>query len=132
MCKATEMQNNLETILNDIQEAHKRLEEEVSKMDKELSNLYHEAERRPTINACEGYYLGKRLHDIAKRRRVVKHEYDKIKVLSWDIQKSKLSGLSNKHKKHIGHVNDGAAKYTSNWRKPYQEYEQEVYESILQ
>lgn len=59
--------------LDDIKRLHREYSQQLSRVDKELSQLYHRCETE-NFNACQGYYLAKQIKEVCQRRRKIKEQ----------------------------------------------------------
>ncbi|WP_226035701.1 hypothetical protein [Aquibacillus saliphilus] len=94
MCLASEYLNTIIKAQKDFDNRKHELNLLRSKYDKEINNLYHDLETRK-FNACEGYYITKKLQKILQKRRLVKTEFNNMscvfKSMNMDIIKKQLN-----------------------------------------
>lgn len=90
--KKYEIFDELEKISVEICNRRKRLSSELSKIDKERTDIEHFIELYP-LSASKGYKMAKKLQDCLSRRREIKNEIDILNRLSalkvCDIYKGK-------------------------------------------
>lgn len=120
MCLASKYLSKLETLVKEMDEDFKKLSAKQSEYDSLIVQHYHKIETT-NFNACEGYYLTKQLQELLRKRRVVKHEMERIdslkKVLGLrdNLTKDKI----NKSKHHIEKLSRRSAKYQQDWKYTY-------------
>ncbi len=117
MCLASKYINNLEEALNDIEVAKKDLCEKMQNYDKQINEFYHELETK-NFNAAEGYYLSKRLQEILQKRRVVKKEINKLRVVSKGIDRDAVKQEIDKASERLNQSlrNSDESQYMKNFK----------------
>ena len=73
----SDLYDNLEKVTKDLKEQRILLQSELSKVDKEISDIRHYIEFYP-LNACQGYKAAKMMKDCLIRRRAIKNEMEVI------------------------------------------------------
>ena len=75
------------------------LSEQLSNVDKELSNCLHEVELTKAKNACEGYKEYKKIKSILEKRRVIKDELSVVQSISdCDVNFNQIECVVNRLK----------------------------------
>lgn len=80
MCIAKRIAKNINQLLNQVDVEHNLLAKEQLRLEQATQDLLHEMELT-TFNACEGYYLAKRIKDIRIQRREIKNELNELTAL---------------------------------------------------
>lgn len=81
MTKSNEIFNNLEKVAQEIKARRIELNSQLSKTDKEITDLQHYIELYP-LNACQGYKIAKMLKDCLVKRRAIKDEAEELERIS--------------------------------------------------
>ncbi|WP_080845697.1 hypothetical protein [Cytobacillus gottheilii] len=118
----------IESVLNGIEDDLNKLSKAVSNYDKEINNLYHKLEVSK-FNACEGYYFSKQLQGLLQKRRLVKTEMKRLRILSKSLGKSITDRIENVQKqlhKHL-HEDNGVMAYQVNFDMSFNDIESEVF-----
>lgn len=93
---------DLQKVYTDVKCSHHKLSEELSKVDKLISELYHELEETDiTVNL--GYQYSIALQNLLRKRRVIKEEFRLLSIINShvDMQMKKIrAGLSRGIKKN--------------------------------
>jgi hypothetical protein len=87
---------NFQGLIEDAKARREDLTNELSNVDRELSNCLHEIELTKNKNACDGYKVYKQMKKILAERRKIKDEYSVVSSIS-------MSNVSNLYAnvKHI-------------------------------
>jgi uncharacterized protein (UPF0335 family) len=101
MCLATDILNEQ---IEGLVVKRNKLNEDVSKVDKKLSEFYHGIEAKK-FNACEGFYIAKDLQKILRQRRNIKFQHMQISQLV-ELYQNNLSRLKKNEKKYFSVVKD--------------------------
>lgn len=73
--------------------------EQLSNVDKELSNCLHEIELTRSKNACDGYKEYKKVKTVLEKRRVIKDELAVVQsISSYDINSTQIDDVVNRLK----------------------------------
>lgn len=99
MCRTVELANVLVDTLNELVSIEEVSSQQLSILDKQLSEAYHDLETL-TFNASQGYKIAKHIQEILHERRKVKNEFSCIQSLSqsMDIEKYRRNTLNVKQK----------------------------------
>ncbi|AYB37670.1 hypothetical protein [Brevibacillus laterosporus] len=99
MCRTVELANVLVDTLNELVSIEEVSSQQLSILDKQLSEAYHDLETL-TFNASQGYKIAKHIQEILHERRKVKNEFSCIQSLSqsMDIEKYRRNILNVKQK----------------------------------
>lgn len=112
--------SEIEKSLQQIAVYNEQLADELSRMDKEISRIYHEIEIT-TFDMTNGYRYAKQLQQLLRKRRLVKGESAKFHAIKEEVQ------LMDKHMKAIRQkttrIQGKQDGYTSGWNTSLSEME---------
>lgn len=80
MCRAKELVLQLDNILKELELEYKKSKSESQRLENARQDILHHMENG-TFDAVQGYKYAKSLQLISKERRVMKDEYDSLKIL---------------------------------------------------
>ncbi len=117
MCLASKYINNLEEALGDIEDLKNDLCKQMEKYDNEINKFYHDLETK-SFNAAEGYYLSKQLQELLQKRRVVKKEINKLRVVSKGIDRNAVKQEIDKASERLNQSlrNSDESQYMKNFK----------------
>jgi hypothetical protein len=117
MCYASKYSKELEMLILNIKGSYEKMKERYAELNEQFNQKYHELETRSSFNAAEGFYIAKDMQDILQKRRLAKHEMQRLELLMARVQPNALlksvtqAGLKiNKTKK----LNE---EYTANFKE---------------
>jgi hypothetical protein len=120
MCLASKYLNQLDNVIKDMNCDYKKLSVKLSEYDSLISEHYHKIETT-NFNACEGYYLTKQLQEILRKRRVIKHEMERLNSMQMTlgIKNNLTDEKLNNSKKRIKQLSNRSCKYQQDWKYTY-------------
>lgn len=96
MCFASK---TIDTQLQEVENFKSKYFQQLSQIDKELSEYYHDLEGKK-FNAAEGYYIAKGLQSILHKRRKIKFELNQLHSLIYHLTETKKH-LGDKEKQYF-------------------------------
>lgn len=91
----------LADLYNDMKLEFERLNTVQSALDKQLSRAYHDLECLPCLNDAEhGHQFAVRIHDILKKRRVIKQELGLIVPVYFSL-KEEMGKIEDRYSKSV-------------------------------
>ncbi|WP_025909278.1 hypothetical protein [Priestia flexa] len=84
MSRAFQILSQMESLQKEVNIKIVELSKEQSRLDKELSRIYHKAETNK-FNAAEGYYIAKELQETTRERRAVKQDLEYYQTLKHNM-----------------------------------------------
>jgi hypothetical protein len=89
----------LSELFNEMKSEFERLNTVQSALDKQLSRAYHDLECLPCLDSAEqGHEFAVRIHDILKRRRVIKQELGLIIPIYFSL-KDEMGKIEDRYRK---------------------------------
>lgn len=126
MKKASSILDKLKDINNEYMQERKNLLALQSKLDKEVSRLYHDLESRGNLNAAEGYYVARDLQAILRKRRIVKQEIYELNAVSNPVNLQQLSTNLKKVENGMSKIKkDTKNNYWRDWDLNVSDFESE-------
>lgn len=125
MCLASEYLSQIQGVFQEVEKKTRELNHMLSTIDKEISDVYHDLETR-SFNAVEGYYIAKNIQGLVRRRRLVKHEIQKMGVLQRSFVNSKQRGRLKQVKGSVKQTSTGNKSYTAGWNLSFSEIEEDI------
>lgn len=105
MCVAVEISTKITNLLDEALTEQKRLTNELSLLDKKLSDIYHDLESAK-FNAVQGYKIAKYIQELVIQRRLIKHELypldSFISSIGANQMKQKFHSVTDKAKNKVG------------------------------
>lgn len=91
----------LSELYNEMKSEFERLNTVQSALDKQLSRAYHDLECLPCLDSAEqGHEFAVRIHDILKRRRVIKQELGLIIPVYFSL-KEEMGKIEDRYAKSV-------------------------------
>jgi hypothetical protein len=125
MCKASKYLSEIDIIVNNIKNDLKKLNNKQSEYDKEISNLYHEIET-VKFNACEGFYYTKRLQELLQKRRLVKVELYRMKMIHDTLHINDMNNRLPKAQSSVQKSKDSSREWLNKFNITFSDIEAEV------
>jgi hypothetical protein len=124
MCKASKIVSKLQGIENEIDQAMKQLNAEISQLDRELSEFYHVTEVHDRVNAAEGYGRYIKLREILRSRRVIKNEKDRLRSLHHSLTHRNYTSTVDCVAQNVKKLSKKHEEYTQEWDFTYDDFKQ--------
>lgn len=117
MCYATKYTKELELLITNIKTSYEKMKTRYTELNKLFNQKYHELETRSSFNAAEGFYIAKELQDILQKRRLAKHELQRLEQLMSRIQPNNLLKSVTQAGIYIEKSKAINEEYTANFRE---------------
>lgn len=114
MCIASKYVEVLKETLKNVTKDHRKLSDQLSKYDKEVSEIYHMIETEK-FDAARGYCLSKQLQTKLRERRIIKHEMARLSSLKQTLNIEQLHNTIEKTKGNISKLKNKNKEYTVDW-----------------
>jgi hypothetical protein len=114
MCLAIKQSDALIEVLEKLKNTKFQLEKLQSEYDKKLSDMYHEIEINK-YHASAGYKKLMEVQEIARKRRVIKHELAEIQKLTAAFNVGNVLESIKRVQKAIRESDENNINYRKNW-----------------
>lgn len=117
MCYASKYSKELEMLILNVKGSHEKMKARYLELNEQFNQKYHELETRSSFNAAEGFYIAKDLQDILQKRRLAKHEMQRLELLMAKIQPNALLKSVTQAGLNINKSKKSCEEYTVNFKE---------------